>query len=82
MRYTVTWDESAQDELARLWVQASDRKAVERASNEIDHALRFRPLGVGSEDGEDRRLTLLPLQVLYNVSPDDCRARVLFVWSI
>ncbi len=82
MRYTVTWDESARDELARLWVQASDRKAVERASNEIDHHLRFRPLGVGAEDGEDRRLTVLPLQVLYNVSPDDCCVRVLFVWSI
>jgi hypothetical protein len=28
MRYTVVWSSSAQDQLADLWLQASDRKAI------------------------------------------------------
>ncbi|MFO0968935.1 MAG: hypothetical protein U0793_25565 [Gemmataceae bacterium] len=40
MIFTVTWLPSAQDELARIWMAALDRKAVADASNQIDRELR------------------------------------------
>jgi hypothetical protein len=36
MRYTVTWVQEADDELAELWLNASDRNAVSRAANAIE----------------------------------------------
>jgi plasmid stabilization system protein ParE len=36
MRYTVTWREDAQNQLARIWMEATDREAVRQASDEID----------------------------------------------
>jgi hypothetical protein len=76
MRYTVVWHPAAQSELARLWNQAPDRRAVSDAANAIDRMLARNPLGAGRPYGADRVLTVRPLQVLYSVSPDDCQVTV------
>lgn len=38
-RYTVVWVEGAERELANLWLDATDRRAVTDAADEIDRAL-------------------------------------------
>jgi hypothetical protein len=79
MRCTVVWDEEAQDELTRIWTRVSDRQAVADTSDYIDQLLRSSAERVGEEYGSDRRLLVTPLEVIYNVSPDDCMVKVLQV---
>lgn len=79
MRYTVTWLPSAQNELARLWVQAADRKSISAASDAIDRLLAVAPLSVGVSQGTDRRLVVTPLEVTYTASPLDCLVEVIYV---
>lgn len=79
MRWTGTWDPSAMNELARIWMAASDPSAVTAAANEIDLLLRSSPLTIGEEYGTDRHLVEEPLEVVYNVSPDDRLVTVLQV---
>ncbi len=79
MRCTVTWTQSAQDELALIWAKALNRQAVADAANRIDRLLRFSPMTVGDEYGTDRRLFVEPLEVIFSVSPDDCMVSVLQV---
>ncbi len=79
MRYTVTWLPSAQQELARLWMQAADKQAVTAASHRIDRLLRSAPLLVGSARGRYRRFLLAPLEVVYSVSPPDLLVEVVHV---
>jgi hypothetical protein len=79
MKYTVTWIPSASDELAELWIQASDRKAVEQAANRIDRLLRFDADQQGEEYQGDRILYEPPLMILFAVYPDDCLVEVLQV---
>jgi len=38
-RFTVVWHEQARDELARLWIEASDRRAIRSAAAAIDRDL-------------------------------------------
>jgi hypothetical protein len=79
MLFTVVWLESAQKELARIWVQAADRNSVTKASHLIDRWLRRSPLTVGRAHGTKSQFLVPPLQVIYTVSPDDCLVRVLQV---
>jgi hypothetical protein len=61
MRYTVVWDSAAQDELARIWLKASDPQAVADASDYIDKRLRSFAERIGDAYGDDRRLVIEPL---------------------
>jgi plasmid stabilization system protein ParE len=71
-RYTVTWLQSALDELARLWTEALDRQAVADAADRIDVLLGTNPLMQGQELSEGlRSLDLPPLHVLFTVREDD-----------
>ena len=81
MRYTLVWVPAADDELARIWMEAADRRAVTAATAEIDRLLKSKPLAVGEAYDDDRRLAVDPLEVIYTVSPDDCMVRVLWVLS-
>jgi hypothetical protein len=76
MRSTVVWDLDAQDELARLWMQAPDPQAVADAADEIDRLLMVSAATVGEELGSARRLIVEPLEVVYTYSPDDCMVKV------
>jgi hypothetical protein len=79
MTFTVVWLPQVQSRLAHIWLHASDRAAVTRASHEIDRLLRLRPLAVGTESGGARHLSVPPLEVGYSVSPDDCLVEVTHV---
>jgi len=82
MRYTVVWVSAAERELGDLWLQASDRRDVADAADEIDRRLRLTPLSVGASYDDDRLLTVPPLEVVYRVSPDDYLVTVLSVWRL
>jgi hypothetical protein len=80
MRYTVGWLPSALDELARIWNEALDRQAVSRAADDIDHLLRTSPRYRGDNGAGTRDLTVFPLRVIFEVSPDDRKVTVLEVF--
>jgi hypothetical protein len=76
MRYTVVYEPLALLDLPRLWMAAADRQAVTNAANDIDRLLCSSPTSVGTPFGSFRRMTVSPLEVLYNISPDDRMVRV------
>ncbi|MBC7855311.1 MAG: hypothetical protein IAF94_17930, partial [Pirellulaceae bacterium] len=43
MKYTVIWEPDAANELARLWLDSTDRQTVADAANEIDRLLSENP---------------------------------------
>jgi hypothetical protein len=47
MRYTVVWEEPALDELAVIWLQATDRSAVSAAADQVDRILCTDPATKG-----------------------------------
>jgi plasmid stabilization system protein ParE len=79
MRYTVTWREDAQDELARIWMGATDREAVRQAADEIDRQLLTSRRARGNDQQGVYELTIPPLHVVCEVSPDDRKVTVLRV---
>ncbi len=80
MKYTVVWPDAVQDELADIWIHASDRRAVTMAANQMERELRTdAPLRGRLLRGSRRMLRLPPLLVVFDVSPDDCLVTVLKV---
>ncbi len=72
IRYTVIWAPEPQNELAELWLAASDRAVVAQAADEIDDRLATSPISKGVELSEGlRRFRCAPLQVLYVVRTED-----------
>jgi len=67
-RYTVAWVQDAQNQLAEIWIAATDRQAVTDAANEIDRELGgdAASKGVPVSDGL-RGLEVAPLRVLFSV---------------
>ena len=48
-RYTVVWHQLAKDDLAKIWLAATDRRAVTSAADRIDVLLANNPAEHGSE---------------------------------
>lgn len=72
MRYIVVWTREAEEELAHLWIQSSDRTSLVSASNAIDAQLSQRPMDVGEEIRPGARLLhVAPLMVDYRVMDAD-----------
>jgi hypothetical protein len=81
MNWSVDWLHPAEQDLATLWTDASDRAAVTAAANAIDAALARDPLHVGeAREGNRRILFVEPLAVSYHVILDDRRVIVHAVW--
>jgi hypothetical protein len=77
MKWTVVWRPPTEDNLADLWVDASDRNAISQAADTIDQILRSDPYAFGeSRSGNTRILIIEPLAVVYDVLPDDCLVMV------
>jgi hypothetical protein len=71
-RYTVTYAIVAQADLAREWLQATDRRSVTKATHEIDRILADEPLNKGKDVSEGlRKLTVGPLAVQFSVEEPD-----------
>jgi hypothetical protein len=81
MKYTVIWKPSAEEELARLWVNALDRQAVATAADTMDALLQEDPEAQGeSRTGLVRIMIVPPLPVHFTVSEPDRLVSVLEVW--
>ena len=79
-RYTVVWPSSVRDELAAVWLDASDRNAVTEAANSIDLQLADNAALKGLELQEGlRSLFVPPLRVLFAVREEDLIVEVLRV---
>ncbi len=80
MNYHVTWRPSAEQQLAQLWINATDRNAITDAANTIAADLARDPLGVGeSRSGATRFYFVSPLAVYY---PVDSPNRQVHVWAV
>ena len=80
MRFTVIWSQAAQSQLAELWVNATDRNAVTRASHQIDQLLAIDPDQQGIDFYGDWLLVVTPLQVVYRIIPADMQVVIDRVW--
>jgi hypothetical protein len=72
-RFTVLWRQTALDQLAEIWLAASDRDQVTRAVNAIDSLLSTDPSGDPTKELAEglRTVIVLPLRVTYAVQEDD-----------
>jgi hypothetical protein len=80
MRYTVVWHADARDDLAELWLAASDRRNVTAAADQIDRELAVNPEQKGQQFYGDWFFEISPLCVIYSISPDDQLVEVLQIW--
>lgn len=75
--FEVTLLQSAEDDLADIWLNASDRAAVSRVRATADQVLRRDPLGNGVLVAEELyRLTVAPLVYYYAVDAAQRRVEV------
>jgi plasmid stabilization system protein ParE len=80
MKYTVIWKPAAEADLARLWTDSPDKRAITDASDRIDALLKKNPGALGeSRSGNDRILVIAPLALIFEVLEDDKLVRVLNV---
>jgi hypothetical protein len=79
-RYTVTATPKAENDLARLWLRASSRRAVSQAADAIDRLLRDDASQKGFDAGQGlRQLMVSPLIAEFSVDEGD---RTVTIWSI
>jgi hypothetical protein len=72
MNYTVLWQSAAEEELAQIWVDASNRNAVRAAADRLDTILGQDPYAHGeSRTGLTRIMFVEPLAVLFEVQEQD-----------
>jgi hypothetical protein len=80
MTWTVRWTREARDQLAAVWLAASDRAAVTHAAHRIEAALRRDPTVEGESRDAGRRLVIdYPLAVMYRVNDIERKVRILGV---
>jgi hypothetical protein len=71
-RYTVVWHKSALANLAHLWNESFDRRAVASAADRIDMVLRVDAAAKGTlVSPQSRKLLIHPLAALFRVREDD-----------
>lgn len=82
MNFTIIWSEGAIDDLARVWLAATDRNAITSAAGEIDRLLSTDAHQVGeSRVGNQRVAFADPLGFRFDVIVDDLRVTVGAVWA-
>ena len=80
MKYTVVYVPSAEDQLAEIWMAATDREAVTVASDRIDRTLADDPADAGESCPDGYRVLIeLPLVVYFHILEADRMVRVLRV---
>lgn len=81
MRYTVVWKQTALDELAEIWLAASDRERISAAASSVDQLLGDDPEVKGDEFYGDFLLETPPLYITFSVNKQDRLVRVIQVWT-
>lgn len=80
MKFTVVATELADDQLARIWLQAPDRQQVADACNRIESLLKNDPHLAGRlHPGGWRVIAEPPVIVSFRVSEDDRLVKILSV---
>lgn len=80
IRYTVLWREEVQDDLARVWIDSSNRQQLTAAADQIDAELLVDAHLKGDLISETTRLfTCAPLVVRFRIDEGD---RKVFVEAI
>jgi plasmid stabilization system protein ParE len=80
MSFNVRWKRTAKDQLASIWITATDRAAVTTAAQQIDALLETNPASRGeSRSGSLRVLDELPLAVVFKVLEQEAKVIVLSV---
>jgi hypothetical protein len=78
-QYTVIWWQPALDDLTTLWIDFTDREAINSATDEIDRILASAPATAGIDFHEGlRKLTIEPLEVQFSIDEAD---RKVTIWS-
>jgi len=78
--FGVDWSQDTEDDLATIWLTASDPGAVTQAQAEIDRLLSRNPLGNGQHISEGLyRLVLPPLIVTYTIDQGNRQVEVVSV---
>lgn len=81
MRYTVIWTDSAEQNLAAVWLAAPDRNAVTSAANIVDQLLADDPETRGETRFDTvRSLVIVPLGVDFEIVELDRIVYVLSAW--
>jgi hypothetical protein len=77
---TVVWSRRAENQLAQLWTDSSDRQAITDAANALDATLANDPQtkGVALTEGM-RTIEIPPLHALFYVQEDDRLVRVVLI---
>ena len=84
MTYRVAWTELADEELAAVWLQSSDRNAVTKMANLLEWLLTNFPFNVGEsrESTLSRIVYSSPLGMYFEIIPDDLKVLIHSVWLI
>jgi plasmid stabilization system protein ParE len=81
MNFSVVWTRRAENELAAIWLTASDRNAVTQAAHRLDQRLANDPLNEGESRHANYRIAFEnPLGILFEVDEDINTVWVLQVW--
>jgi plasmid stabilization system protein ParE len=81
MKYTVVWKPAAEQELASIWTNATDRQAVTAAAHRIDELLQRDPEQAGESRPSGIRILIVPpLAVRFKVDTQDRMVSVARVW--
>ena len=81
MTHTVVWAESAAEELAAIWLAASDRDVVTAAARDVDEMLRTMPAEAGESRSHGRRILIGgPIAVTFEIRAADRLVKVLDAW--
>jgi mRNA-degrading endonuclease RelE of RelBE toxin-antitoxin system len=81
MKFTVLWSPYSESKLARLWIQAADRRLISEAADKLDEQLGRNAESVGESRSGDRRIVHeSPLGIIFSVNDQDCIVLVLDVW--
>lgn len=82
MKFSVVWQQVAEEQLARLWESSRDRAALTAAADNIERVLQSYPDRAGEErDYGDRVLFEGPLGVVFRPLIEDRMVQVLSVWD-
>ncbi|QDT36342.1 hypothetical protein [Stratiformator vulcanicus] len=82
MKYTVTFSDEAEADLALIWLSAPDRDSVTNATSLLDALLRHDAHEKGrrrNAESNERAIDVLPIQCVFSASPVDRLVTVLHI---
>lgn len=79
--YFVEWLPAAEQILADLWNNSSDRATIAAAADALDNSLVRNPANLGESRGGNMRIAFSkPLGILFNIDEAGRHVRVLGIW--